>query len=88
MKNKLEAARQAKANQPKRATAGDAKRGPPREKEREDDDEVLLTRTDRSGQSWPLPDRTVPAELNKGRRKKKQKVSPNANWTDPENLPV
>ncbi|XP_072040204.1 CWF19-like protein 2 isoform X2 [Amphiura filiformis] len=76
LKNKLEASRQAKANQPARPASqpGKMRRDAKDEGASSGDDEVILTRTDRSGQSWPLPDRTVPAEMNTGRRKKKQKV--------------
>ena len=74
LKSKLETARQAKATQPSKPNT--TMRAPPKPAgSDEDDDGVLLTRTDRSGQSWPLPDRTVPIEEKTGHRKKKQKVA-------------
>lgn len=74
LKSKLETARQAKATQPSKPKT--TMRAPPKPAgSDEDDDGVLLTRTDRSGQSWPLPDRTVPIEEKTGHRKKKQKVA-------------
>ena len=68
----MEAARKAKESQ--KASGGAApKTREAGQKQSEEDDFVMLTRTDRSGISRPVPDRQHPKEA-KGGRRKKQKV--------------
>ncbi|XP_038055483.1 CWF19-like protein 2 [Patiria miniata] len=77
LKAQIEESRQAKANQ---AMKGPAQPRPSSSKGKtgrgsSDDEEVVLTRVDRTGQSWPLPEQSGIGPSNKGKKRtKKQNI--------------
>ena len=71
LKTQMEAARRAAENQ--KAPGASPRAREQGQKPAEDDDFVMLSRTDRAGVSRPVPDQQHPREA-KGGRRKKQKV--------------
>ena len=89
MKAQLEGGRQAKAAQTTKGPErkGQQAQGSKTSKEagsENEQEEVVLTLTDRTGQSWPVPEQTGLESNDKGRKRKKKKqivsLTQNLKW--------